>query len=81
MVTSASIKHKRIAAGIVGHVLCKKLSIPRSRLSHIERDYMTVTPEELQRIDAALDDLIRAKAAIQETAIAAGWPVAEVTAQ
>jgi len=75
MITGAHIKNKRVAACIAGHVLCKKLAIARSRLSDIERGYATVTPEELSRMDAALDELIRSKAAMQETAKATGWPV------
>jgi transcriptional regulator with XRE-family HTH domain len=78
MTNGATIKSKRIAAGIAGHVLCKKLAIARSRLSDLERGYVTAPPEEFARIDAALDNLIRAKGIIQATAIAAGWPVAEV---
>ena len=78
MINGATLKSKRIAAGIAGHILCKKLAIARSRLSDLERGYVTATSEEFARIDAALDDLIRAKSIIHATAIAAGWPVAEV---
>jgi transcriptional regulator with XRE-family HTH domain len=78
MITGVTIKSKRIAAGIAGHVLCKKLAIARSRLSDLERGYVTATPEEFARIDAALDDLIRTKGVIQQTAAALGWPVLEV---
>ena len=76
MITGAQIKTKRTVAGIAGHVLCKKLAIARSRLSDIERGYATVSLEDLGRMDAALDALIRSKNAMQETAKATGWPVA-----
>jgi transcriptional regulator with XRE-family HTH domain len=75
MVTGTSLKAKRNAAGIAGHILCKKLAIARSRLSDIERGYVPATLEELARIDAALDDLIQAKSVIEQVAISIGWPV------
>jgi hypothetical protein len=78
MINGATIKSKRNIAGIAGYVLCKKLAIARSRLCDIERGYVTATPEEFARMDAALDDLIRAKGVLRQTAAALGWPVAEV---
>jgi transcriptional regulator with XRE-family HTH domain len=78
MVNGTTIKEKRITAGIAGHVLCKKLAIARSRLSDLERGYVTPHPEEFTRINAALDELIHAKLAIRQAAAAAGWPVVEV---
>jgi hypothetical protein len=78
MITGMSLKKKRVTAGIPGHILCKKLGKARSRLSDIEREYVRATPEELAQIDAALDDLIRAKGVLQQTAAALGWPGAQV---
>jgi transcriptional regulator with XRE-family HTH domain len=78
MVTVTSLKTKRSAAGIAGHVLCKKLVMARSRLSDIERGYVTATTEELARIDAALEDLIRAKSVLRQTAAALGFPLSGV---
>lgn len=72
------LKSKRVAAGIAGHVLCKKLGIARSRLSDIERGYITPAQADLTRIDTILDELICAKAVIQETAAAVGWPTQDV---
>ena len=75
MITGATLKAKRIQAGIAGHVLCRRLGgCSRSRLSGIENCYLTATQEELIRIDAVLDDLIRAKAVLKQTAAALGWP-------
>lgn len=79
LITGATLKSKRITAGIAGHVLCKKLTIARSRLSAIERGYVTPASDDLARMNAALDDLIRTKSAIQQTAAALGWPVVEVS--
>ena len=77
MVTGATLRKKRITAGIAGYILCKKAGgIARSRLSDIEKEYVIARPEELARIEAALDDLIRAKEVLQQTAAALGWPSA-----
>lgn len=78
MIKAATIKAKRNAARLAGSLLCKKACIPRSRLSDIERGYVIAPPEELERIDAVLDELIRAKAVIEQTAAALGWPVREI---
>jgi transcriptional regulator with XRE-family HTH domain len=78
MISPGTIKAKRTAAGIAGSVLCKRFGMARSRLSDIERGYVTALPEELARMDAVLDELIRDKSVIQQTAAALGWPVGEV---
>jgi transcriptional regulator with XRE-family HTH domain len=78
MINPATLKAKRTVAGIAGSILCKKLGIARSRLSDIERGYITASPEELARMDAVLEELIRDKSVIQKTAAALGWPVGEV---
>jgi len=75
MANGAAIKSKRIQAGIAGHILCSKLGdYARSRLSGIENGYLKVKPEELARLDAALDDLIQAKSFIDRAAASVGWP-------
>jgi hypothetical protein len=50
----------------------------RSRLSDIERGYVTPSDEELARVDVALEDLIRAQSVLRQTAAALGWPVSGV---
>jgi hypothetical protein len=75
MITGATIRAKRIQAGIAGHVLCRKLGdYARSRLSGVENEYLTVSPEELAHIDAVLDGLIEAKGILQQHAADLGWP-------
>lgn len=59
MIEAATIKAKRTAAGIAGNILCKKIGTARSRLSDIERGFITPSPEELARIDRALDEFDR----------------------
>jgi len=70
------IRTKRNAGGIVGHVLCRKVSISRNRLSELERGYVAPERDELERLDAALDELIKAKRRMEQFAAEAGWPMA-----
>ena len=74
MIAAAIIKAKRSAAGIPGSILCKRIGIARSRLSDIERGYVTARPEELLRIESALEQLIQDKNAIEDVAASLGWP-------
>lgn len=75
MINATTLKAKRAAAGTTGNTFCKKISIARSRLSDIERGYVTPSPEELARIAAALDELIEAKSFIDLVAVSVGWPM------
>ena len=75
MINAEKLRAKRNAAGIAGSILCKKLGIVRSRLSDIERGYVTPEADELARIDVALEELIRAKSVLEETAAVLGWPI------
>jgi transcriptional regulator with XRE-family HTH domain len=74
MINAATIKAKRTAAGIAGNIICKHIRMARSRLSDIERGYVTPSPEELSRIDGALDELIAAKSFLDRVAASVGWP-------
>ena len=53
----SDLKAKRLAAGISGSVLCAKIGLSRRRLSLIERGHVCPAPEELARLEAALDEL------------------------
>ncbi len=70
----SQLRAKRIAAGIAGCTVCVKCQISRSRLSDIERSYVSPTEDEVIRIDKALDDLSRAKSRIAAVAADEGWP-------
>ena len=74
MINAATIRTKRTAAGIVGQVLCNRCGMARTRLSDIERGYVTAAPEELARLDSALDDLIKTKSIVEQLAASLGWP-------
>jgi predicted transcriptional regulator len=70
----SGLKFKRLAAGISGTVLCAKANISRSRLSLIERGYVCPRPEEVSRINDALEQLIQAKHVVDRVAASVGWP-------
>ena len=74
MIDAPTIKAKRTAAGIAGSIICKRIGMARSRLSDIERGYVTPSREELARIAAALDELIEAKSFLDKIAASVGWP-------
>jgi transcriptional regulator with XRE-family HTH domain len=74
MIDAEKLRAKRAAAGIPGNILCQKVGIARSRLSDIEREYVIPSPQELERIDKALDELIQAKSFIDRVAASVGWP-------
>jgi transcriptional regulator with XRE-family HTH domain len=78
MIDATTLRTKRKAAGISGGLICKRLGMARSRLSDIERGYLRSSPEELARIEAALEQLIRDKSVIEQTAAALGWPFGAV---
>lgn len=78
MPTPNELRSKRVAAEIPATMLATKARVNRSRLSGIERGYIQPTQEELQRLQASLEDLLRAKAVIQQAAASVGWPTAGV---
>jgi len=75
MGTGTQLRARRNAAGIAGSLVCVKAGIARSRLSDIEREYVAASADELARIDAALDELARAKRKIAAVAAEEGWPL------
>jgi len=70
--TAAELKTKRAAAGIPGCAVCKVASISRAKLSDIERGYVTPGPEDLQRIEGAIDQILRTKHHLSALATEAG---------
>jgi transcriptional regulator with XRE-family HTH domain len=53
-----NLRAQRAAAGIPGHAVCQFAGISRAKLSDIEREYVTATPEELQRIAGAIEQIL-----------------------
>ena len=70
--TPKTLRAKRAAAGIPGSALCQIAGIARSKLSDIEREYVAATPEELQRIDTAIDEILRTRRHLTKLATEAG---------
>ncbi len=73
----SNLRAKRAAAGISGSVLCAKAGLSRSRLSLIERGYVKPADPERERIECALEELVRAKSVIDRVAASVGWPAAQ----
>jgi transcriptional regulator with XRE-family HTH domain len=70
--TSADLKVKRAAAGIPGYAVCQVAGISRAKLSDVERGYVTASPEDLQRIDHAIEQILRTRQLISALATEAG---------
>jgi predicted transcriptional regulator len=74
MTTPKEIRSKRAAAEIPATLLALKANVNRSRLSGIERGYVKPRAEELQRLQTALEELIKAKSIVDSVAASVGWP-------
>ena len=70
--TAKTLRAKRAAAGIPGHAVCQLAAISRAKLSDIERENVIVTPQDLQRIDSAIDQILRTRQHLAKLAIEAG---------
>ncbi len=70
--TAAELKTKRAAAGIPGCAVCKVAGISRAKLSDIERGYVTAAPEDLQRIDRAIEQIHQTRQHLAALATEAG---------
>jgi len=77
--TVIELRSKRIAHEIPAIRLAAKAGINRCRLSSLECGHLQPSGSELRQLEVALRQLIEAKSAIREAAIAAGWPGAEAT--
>jgi transcriptional regulator with XRE-family HTH domain len=72
--TIIQLRAKRIAAEISATHLSVRAKVNRSRLTDIERGYTQPTEVELKRLHPALEELIRAKSAIDQVAASVGSP-------
>jgi transcriptional regulator with XRE-family HTH domain len=70
--TVKDMRAKRVAAGITGYAVCQIAGISRARLSDIEREYITATPEDLHRIDGAIEQILGTREHLAKLATAAG---------
>lgn len=67
-----NVRAKRAAAGIPGHAVCAITGISRARLSDIELDHVVATPDDLARIDAAIDGILETRRQLARLAADAG---------
>lgn len=70
--TGADLKTKRSAAGIPGYAVCQVVGMSRAKLSDVERGYVTASPEELHRIDCAIEQILQTKQLLAALANDAG---------
>jgi transcriptional regulator with XRE-family HTH domain len=75
MTTVEALRSARIAAEIPATLLAARAKVNRCRLSNIERGYVQPSADELERLSAALDELIEAKSFIDRVAASVGWPI------
>jgi transcriptional regulator with XRE-family HTH domain len=73
--TIEELRSKRIAAEIPATLLATKAKLNRCRLSNIERGYVQPTAQELDHLQTALEELIKAKSAVDRIAASVGWPL------
>lgn len=73
-ITGGQLRAKRAAAGIPGHAVCRVIAggMSRGKLSEIETGLATASEEDLQRIDAAINQIIRDRAQLSELAAKVG---------
>jgi predicted transcriptional regulator len=59
--TSAEFRSKRVAAGISQTELAHRVGFERALLCHFELGYETLHASDIDRLNTALDQIIRAK--------------------
>jgi transcriptional regulator with XRE-family HTH domain len=70
--TVKALRARRSAEGIPGVAVCQRSGISRAKLSDIEREHVTATTEELQRIESAIEDIVCARQQVAKFAAQAG---------
>lgn len=76
--TATDLKMKRAAAGIPGHAICQVVGMSRAKLSDVERGYVTASPEELHRINSAIEQILQARQHLATLAAEAGLNLAGI---
>jgi len=70
--TAKDIRAKRAAAGITGQAICQVVGISRAEFSDIESEYANAAPDELRRIDDAIEQILRTRRDLAKLAAEAG---------
>jgi len=73
--TGAEIRRRRVTDRIPLHVVAGRAGVSRGRFSEIESGLVTPRPEEIERIDQALNSLIAARKKVLDYAEQVGWPI------
>jgi predicted transcriptional regulator len=80
MKTPSELRSKRLTANISTTRLAAHARINRSRLSQIEHGHIRPTEAEMLRMERGIDELIRAREAVEEIGAAVGWPLGAISA-
>jgi transcriptional regulator with XRE-family HTH domain len=72
VILAHELRAKRAAAGIPGQVVCQLAGISSAKLSDIERGYLAATPKDLNRIGAAIEEILSTRRQLTKLAIEAG---------
>jgi transcriptional regulator with XRE-family HTH domain len=75
MSSGRELRERRVLARIPGRVICERAGVGRARLSEIECGHVRATPDELGRIARALEELIEARAKVEQFAADCGCPL------
>ena len=70
--TAADLKTKRAAAGIPGYAVCQVAGLSRAKLSDVECGYVAASPEDLHRIDRAIEQILQTRQHLAVLAAEAG---------
>jgi hypothetical protein len=70
--TASDLRAKRAAAGIPGYAVCQFAQFSRAKLSDIERGYVAVSPDDLKRIECAIEKILSTRRHIAALATEAG---------
>jgi transcriptional regulator with XRE-family HTH domain len=76
--TAEELRTKRIMQRIPTRLIAPRAHLSCSRLSDIERGYVSPSQVELLNIARALDELIAARAEVRALASRVGWPVESI---
>ena len=73
--SGAKLKNLRQQSGISGYLVSQRSGIARSRLSEIERQHVEPRASEVERIERAIEELIKARREVSQVAERVGWPL------
>lgn len=72
------LRSRRVEARISGHAVCSRVGKSRSWLSDVENGHAIATPDELAKIDEAINQIISTRRQVESMAASAGLSLAGV---